>query len=227
MLSNRIPSAPTEPSGRRGQDAVAPNSREAIEGGILHDLNNVFSSLSIATQLLKEEAPVERHRALLGSLAKATERGQRLLGELERHRDRENSEPIELDLQILLEAAVRAGRRHLGRSRTLVTEYESGLPRVFGDPDELFGLFFRMLLQAASTTPEEGSISLSCRLRRPPRRAGEPRSMVEVDIEHTPHGAGTAAGVRPLLAWPAMPADAELERISENRWKVSLPTLLT
>lgn len=227
MLSNPIARAHAEPSRRRDEDAVVPDCRQAIAGGILHDLNNVFSSLSIAAQLLQDDLAAERRQALLGSLAKATERGQALLEELERHRDREDGESIELDARIVLEAVARAVRRRLGGSRTLETRYEPGLPPAVGDPDELFELVYRLLLHSAATTPEDGSISLACRLRPAPQPADPPAApAVEIEIEHTVHPPGAAARVLPLLASPALPADARLERPADNRWTVRLPPRL-
>lgn len=166
-----------------------PDSREAIAGGIVHDLNNVFSSLTIAAHLLRQDLGAERRRSLVASLERAAARGQELLDEFTRHGERQATEEIELDLEILLEAVARTVRARPGGRASLTTSYEDDLPRIQGDPSELFALFHSTLSEAAAAAEEGTTTSVRCRLARGPRTALADRPTVEVQIGDPTGGA--------------------------------------
>lgn len=169
-------------------DPAGPDSQAEIAGGIVHDLNNIFSSLAIATHLLQKEMGAERRRSLLAALERATVRGQALLGELTRHGERRDDEEIDLDLQILIEAVARTARSRCGARFSLVTSYEQSLPRITGDPSALFSLFYSMIMEEAVSD----RVSIRCRLIQGPRASiGEPPT-VEVRVGDPERGTSKA-----------------------------------
>ncbi|MDX1643333.1 MAG: hypothetical protein R3244_03135 [Thermoanaerobaculia bacterium] len=201
------------------------DSHDAITRGIVHDLNNIFSSLEIATHLLQQDLSAERRQALLGSVSLATERGRHLADQLGRLNERAPAETVPLDVELLTEAVVRVAREQMVGSRSLQTEYDADLPPVAGDPDELFRLLLSLIEELVARTPEGGRVAIRGMARRATGDGGaEQPERVEIELEHS----GTGASTRARTVWHQMtpdhlPVDADLAQVDENRWVVRLP----
>ncbi len=203
--------------------SVPTDSHDAITRGIVHDLNNIVSSLAIATHLLRQDLSAERREALLGSVSLATERGRHLVDQLGRLNDREPAETMPLDVELLSEAVVRVAREQLVGSCSLQTEYENDLPPVGGDPDELFRLLLSLIEELVGRTPE-GLVTIRCTARRATEEGSSEPARVEIELEHS----GREASTRARTIWHQMtpdhlPVDADLVQVAANRWVVRLP----
>lgn len=201
------------------------DSREAIAGGIVHDLKNIFASLEIASHLLHQDLGPEPRESLLASVTQAIERGRALVAELRRHCERRPRETIALHLQIVVEAVVRAARSSLTGVGSLETCYETDLPPVEADPDELFSFLFSLVEEIAGRTCDSGVVTIRCRSVAATETDGRAAAKaVELELRHP--ATSSPPGVRilwHLMTPDQLPVDTGVVQLAANRWSVRLP----
>lgn len=161
MLDERdtapIGTAASEPGSTPRQQSQA---LAAVVAAIVHDLNNVFSSLKIAVPLLRRESGSQQSDALLEIVDSASDRGMYLLEETRLYLRAAGSGPVSLDVKVLVEAAVQIVRERSDDACRFATRYDSGLPRVEGDPEQVFDLVWGLLLDAAEWARPDSVVSI-------------------------------------------------------------------
>ena len=153
--------------------------------GLVHDLNNVFETITEAADLLGSDP---RQARLAASLHRGVRRGQRILDSI-----RENSMAAQ-ELEAILENAETFAKDSLQAVRGPGMEFRRRLEpdlHLTGAPSGWERVFVNLFLNAAQAMPEGGAVEVSARTRD---------GVVEIDVADT--GPGIPEHVLPRIFEP-------------------------
>ncbi|HJV91647.1 MAG TPA: ATP-binding protein [Holophagaceae bacterium] len=153
----------------------------SLAGGVAHDMNNVLGSILGLASLHQElQPPGSPAQEAFATIAKACDRGGRLVRRLLDFARHDLSEVKELDLNALLKEEVQLLERTTLAKVRLDLDLAEGLRPIRGDASALTHALMNLCVNAVDAMPTGGTLSLRT-------RNGEP-GWVEVEIADTGTG---------------------------------------
>ncbi len=134
-----------------------------LAGGIAHDLNNILQPILMSAQLLNSRITDEKARNWLRILDQSAQRGADLTKQILSFARGLESRKQPFDLMYLVRDVEKMLTETFQRSINLHTEFEDGLPPVFGDYTQISQVFMNLCVNARDAMPEGGDLTLSIR----------------------------------------------------------------
>jgi hypothetical protein len=135
----------------------------ALAGGLAHDLNNVFSPILIASDVLADRLPDASDASLVQMIRDSATRGASIVKQLLAFGRGGGPALVELPLGHLLKDMQRWGRETFPRNLQFTTHYDRNLWSVIGDPTQIHQLLLNLCLNARDAMPQGGPLTLEAR----------------------------------------------------------------
>jgi PAS domain S-box-containing protein len=144
-----------------------------LAGGIAHDFNNVLAVMRGQAELLQDDlAVLERARARVESMQRATDRAAGLTDDLMSFSRRRVAEPVIVDLNELICSLESVILQLLGDAVALELRPGARHPAVFADPNRLEQAIVNLVLNARDAMPFGGRLTIVTSNAKPARRGG-------------------------------------------------------
>ncbi|MFO0775773.1 MAG: ATP-binding protein [Nitrospiraceae bacterium] len=150
----------------------------SFAAGIAHDINNpLYLIMGLAEDLLDHPTP-ETVTAHAQDIIDAVRRTSRICSDLTRYARRtQQTDPVRVDLQTVLEEALKIGRHALlFQDMTVVRRFDAAHRTVCGNPDELIHLFVNLITNAIHAMDGQGTLTIATRNHG---------TLLEVDVADT------------------------------------------
>lgn len=156
----------TDVTGRRRVEAQVQRTQRleslgTLAGGMAHDLNNVLAPITLATQLLLDDADDPRDRELLEVVLDAADRGRDLVRQVLTFARGGGGERREVALDRTVDEVLRIVGETLPREVALRTATVEDLPPVLGDPTHLHQLVMNLVVNARDAVRDGGTVSVT------------------------------------------------------------------
>lgn len=135
----------------------------ALASGLAHDLNNVFSPILIATDILADRLPDSSSTSLVRMIRDSATRGSSIVRQLLAFGRGPGPSLVELPLGHLLKDMQRWGRETFPRNIQFTTHHDRDLWPVIGDPTQIHQLLLNLCLNARDAMPQGGPLTLEAR----------------------------------------------------------------
>ncbi len=159
-----------------------------LAGGIVHDFNNLLTSILTSAELAQEALPAEHGAAPdLEEIRRAGTRASELTRQLLAFARRDVSRPRVIDINTLVGNLATMLRRVLGETITLRLTLASDLPLVYADSAQLEQVIVNLAVNARDAMPHGGELDL-CTRRGVPRHwsgTAAPPEGVMLDVSDT------------------------------------------
>jgi len=132
----------------------------ALAGGIAHDLNNIFSPILMASQMLGHQRSEEDRKRMLAMLSGCAQRGSEMVGRILAFARGTGGQKQPLQLDATLSEVARLLGPILPRSIHLDTKIEPDLPRVLGNSTQLHQVLMNLCINARDAMPGGGQLVL-------------------------------------------------------------------
>jgi PAS domain S-box-containing protein len=132
----------------------------ALASGIAHDLNNVFSPVMMATELLGETIHDPHHRHVLDVISQASRRGAAMVRQVLTFARGTDGERIPVSMRHLATEVERLITDTFPRSISIRCQYGKDTPTVFGDPTQLHQVLMNLCVNARDAMPEGGNLTI-------------------------------------------------------------------
>jgi two-component system, cell cycle sensor histidine kinase and response regulator CckA len=136
----------------------------SVAGPVAHDFNNILAAISGSATLLEIGSPNDAPRHL-HNIQQASQRGARILRQLQALSARNDGEIAALDFKAVVDDACRRIRDSLGSSYTVTCAVQDDLPNVPADESQLRLLVSNLCDNARDAMPAGGSIIVSAAAR--------------------------------------------------------------
>lgn len=171
-------------------------------GSIVHDINNVLSSMSGAARLIRRKATDDTTLDILNHVDQAVAKGVRLVRQLLDFARAGGGEPELLDIGEALAADAELMRHMIGPEIALDIRCEDGLWPVLAPPGQLQSVAFNLLGNARDALAGRGRIEISARNRRSRERLRGLPARDYVEILVADNGPGMSPEVLERLGEP-------------------------
>ncbi|MBB4198916.1 hypothetical protein CCR94_15835 [Rhodoblastus sphagnicola] len=171
-------------------------------GSVVHDINNVLSSMSGAARLIRRVAADERTLDILNPVDQAVSKGARLVRQLLDFSRTGPSEPEVLEVAMAIKGDADLMRHFIGHGVQLELNCEDGLWPILVSPGELQSVIFNLLGNARDALDGEGRVEVSARNRPSVERLRGLPAGDYVEIAVTDNGPGITPEVLARLGEP-------------------------
>jgi signal transduction histidine kinase len=185
-------------------DADRLESVGRLAAGVAHEVKNPLAIIRLGVDYLTHQAPAEdeTHRAVLEDIRDAVGRADRIIKDLLNFSHTRALERTQLDLNAIVENALRLTGHDLNLRRIVVhLSPQERLPQFFGDRDQLLQVFINLIVNAAQAIEHDGQIAISTRAAH-----------VALDPATTPEGGEAQMGHTIVVAvkdtGPGLPSGA-------------------
>ena len=165
-----------------------------LTGGVAHDFNNLLTIIISNVGILADELSDREQQAIANDALAAAERGSELTSQLLSFSRRQALKPRELDLNTVIEHALKLMRRTLGSTIEILPDLEPGAWPVLCDPGQMENVLLNLAINARDAMPTGGQLafttkntSIAVRLPRSPDPI-EPGDYVVVSVRDTGRG---------------------------------------
>ncbi len=135
-----------------------------LTGGVAHDFNNLLMAVLGNLNLLKKRIPDDpRLRRLIDGALQGAERGATLTKRMLAFARRQELKPASIELAGLIDNMAEMLRRSLGPATHVTTSFQSDLPPVRIDPNQLELAILNLALNARDAMPLGGSLAIGAR----------------------------------------------------------------
>jgi PAS domain S-box-containing protein len=156
----------TERKGLRQQlvHAQKMESVGRLAGGIAHDFNNVLAIMRGQVELLQDDlAVIERARARIDSVQRATDRAAALTDDLMAFSRRRIDEPVPLDLNELVLSLRELLHQLLGATVSLELRLGASPATILADPNRIEQAVLNLAVNARDAMPSGGRLTIATR----------------------------------------------------------------
>ncbi|MGE5269933.1 MAG: response regulator [Thiohalocapsa sp.] len=138
-----------------------------LTGGVAHDFNNLLMAILGNLEILRKHIPDDpKLQRLIDGALQGAERGATLTHRLLAFARRQELKPRNVDVPDLVESILEMLRRSLGPNINIVTEFETGIPAIRVDPNQLELALLNLALNARDAMPMGGRLTISARHER-------------------------------------------------------------
>jgi PAS domain S-box-containing protein len=131
-----------------------------LTGGIAHDFNNMLTVITGTIEILAEAVKDEAHLARIVTLiSEAADRGSELTANLLAFARKQPLQPVEIDVNALVNEVSRLLSPTLGRQIEIKTALGSDLWPALVDPGRLSSALVNLAINARDAMPEGGTVS--------------------------------------------------------------------
>jgi PAS domain S-box-containing protein len=135
-----------------------------LAGGIAHDFNNVLAIMRGQVELLQDDlAVLERARARIDSVQRATDRAAALTDDLMAFSRRRVDHPVAFDLHELVLSLRELLHQLLGATVSLELCLEASQPIIYADPNRIEQAILNLAVNARDAMPSGGQLTISTR----------------------------------------------------------------
>jgi PAS domain S-box-containing protein len=135
-----------------------------LAGGIVHDVNNLLTSIMGSSQMFQLEhptLPAERMNAILA----AAKRGAALLKKLLLFARGQDSKMVAVDPVLLVNEVAGIAEQTCGRQIAMTVDLGDNLPDIMADANQLHQVLMNLCVNARDAMPQGGSLRLETELR--------------------------------------------------------------
>ncbi len=136
-----------------------------LAGGIAHDLNNVLAPIILGMGILKDRLKDEDSREIMATILSSATRGAEMVSQVLSFARGQEGRRVEIKASDLIADVVRIVRDTFPKSIEIVTEVDSTLPLVIGDPTQFHQVLLNLCVNARDAMPGGGRLTLSARAR--------------------------------------------------------------
>jgi PAS domain S-box-containing protein len=156
-----------------------------LAGGIAHDLNNVFTPITMAVNLMRSGAIGTEERALLDAIATSADRGVQMVGRLLSFA--RGAEGVRQPVRVadVVDGVVKIMSETFPKNIVPRVDIEPGLPSVVGDPTQLHQVLLNLCVNARDAMPRGGEIRITVQRRA---SAGSDTAKIAIDVADTGSG---------------------------------------
>ncbi|MBK8011810.1 MAG: PAS domain S-box protein [Deltaproteobacteria bacterium] len=129
-----------------------------LTGGVAHDFNNLLTIIINNVGLLVEELIDAEQKAIASDALAAAERGGELTSQLLSFSRRQALRPRELDLNRVIEHALKLMRRTLGSAIEILPDLDPAVWPVLCDPGQMENVLLNLAINARDAMPSGGRI---------------------------------------------------------------------
>jgi len=133
----------------------------ALSGGIAHDLNNIFSPILMAAQMLAEQPPEEDRKKMLTILISCAQRGVEMVGRILAFARGTGGVKQRLQIDSLISEVARLLQSALPRSIRLEIKIAPGLPPILANSTQIHQIVMNLCVNARDAMPSGGDLLLS------------------------------------------------------------------
>jgi len=148
-----------------------------LAGGVAHDFNNLLTvMIGHAEELVKRFDPRDPRVAAVEEIRQAAEHAAALTRRLLAFSRRQVLQPIELDLNDVIDRMDRLLRRVIGEDVTLTTVLDPGTGVIMADPGQIEQVVLNLVVNARDAMPDGGQLTIATgvRMSGPAQPAGAP-----------------------------------------------------
>jgi len=201
-IGTPMPSDPAEFDARL-MHANRMQSIGRLAGGIVHDFNNLLTSILTSAEMAQEALPAEHGIAPdLMEIRRAGTRASELTRQLLAFARRDVSRPRVVDANALVGNLATMLRRLLGETIVLRISLGNDLPLLHADPAQLEQVIVNLAVNARDAMPGGGELQLRTRRGFPAGRATGSEALSGVVLEVQDSGSGMSHQVRDRLFEP-------------------------
>jgi signal transduction histidine kinase len=138
-----------------------------LTGGVAHDFNNllmaVLGNLELVKKRLPDDAVMQR---LIDGAIKGAERGAALTKRMLAFARRQELKPAAIDIPKLIDGMSEMLGRSLGPTIQITTDFQSNLPSICVDPNQLELALLNLAVNARDAMPNGGQLTIGARAER-------------------------------------------------------------
>ena len=138
-----------------------------LTGGVAHDFNNLLMAVLGNLELVRKFLPNDpKIRRLIDGAIQGAERGATLTKRMLAFARRQELKPETVDIPSLVESMVEMLRRSLGPGIQISTDFQTDLPPIRVDPNQLELALLNLALNARDAMPLGGRLTISAHRER-------------------------------------------------------------
>ena len=133
-----------------------------LAAGVAHEINNPLGAILITAQRIRRVLPREqRADEWMGGIEEAVMRCKEIVRGLLDFARQNVPEMVRTDIHSVLQRTISLARTHPSiRDIKIVTEFESGVPQIIGDPNQLVQVFLNLFVNAGLAMPDGGTLTI-------------------------------------------------------------------
>jgi two-component system, cell cycle sensor histidine kinase and response regulator CckA len=136
----------------------------ALAGGIAHDLNNIFSPILVATQVMAEDLSEDERKKMLDTVTGCAQRGAEMVGRILAFARGTGGVKQRLDTGAIVSEVARLLQTVLPRSIRLKIVIDPDLPPVLGNSTQLHQILMNLCVNGRDAMSGGGELSVSAKL---------------------------------------------------------------
>jgi two-component system, cell cycle sensor histidine kinase and response regulator CckA len=129
-----------------------------LASGIAHDLNNILAPILMASDLLSAEASSQNGVAMIQLIRTSVERGADILKQLLTFVRGTDGKRVPVDFGETTSQLVKVLRETFPRNISIRYEIENNIPKVMGDPTQLYQVLMNLCINSRDAMPEGGNL---------------------------------------------------------------------
>ncbi|MEQ9618315.1 MAG: ATP-binding protein [Deltaproteobacteria bacterium] len=132
-----------------------------LAGGIAHDLNNLFTPIMMALQILRQRLPDEKSRNLIDTVETSAKRGSSLVNQVLSFARGIKGERTVLQVRHLVSEVVKIAKETFPKSVEIQTDVPEDLWAINGDPTHLHQILMNLCVNARDAMSNGGILSIT------------------------------------------------------------------
>lgn len=134
-----------------------------LAGGIAHDLNNVFTPITMSIELLKRKVVDEKAHDILDTIASSTRRGADMVKQVLSFARGMEGRRIHVQLKHIINDIVKMCRDTFPKQIQTQANFEDGLWTLEGDPTQLHQVLLNLCVNARDAMPDGGQLTVTAK----------------------------------------------------------------